>query len=525
MWTVAHLVVHLPSGWPFPVPGEWDLLLPASVFADGVIPRRWLGGLGPHEAASALLSVLVAAPLALGLDPTWVARTIAMGFGALAAGSLAVLSWHAASPLEPSAPLDRDIRGLAAAITALWVATTLPSWHSEASALDGSTPEATALMLAGFALLVGAHAGPARPLAAGVLLALATLLSPVCAPGLAGGALFARARRLPWLVLGVAAVLAAAALLGSGAGASWVSLAGSAGTGSLAGDLRLMLPRALHAATAGLALRSPGSTALGVLTLLSLVAAATLVRPPGTARLLGLGALGFLALTLWTPESYRQWPTAYRYWQPALLLAAACVGPALARCPKRWRGLALLPILVFVLGPGRRGLPRIATLSESLFATGIHKLGPDPWSDHALLRELAPHAPLVGGEGLLLGYGLMVGQKASAQGMEAPFVSGSWDQLLASLPPAHAAALSVGVGYGLTAPCDPTDAQLALIHERPERLHVLYGIARGLAARGGPEPALDQLPRDEGPAYPRQETRQMDELGRFQPPLEDCDSR
>jgi hypothetical protein len=81
----------------------------------------------------------------------------------------------------------------------------------------------------------------------------------------------------------------------------------------------------------------------------------------------------------------------------------------------------------------------------------------------------------------------MVGQSASAHGMEAPFVSDSWTELLGTVDPKTRWALNMGVGAGLTAPCDLRLAQLAAARTRPleEREAVYYGIGRALGARAG----------------------------------------
>lgn len=468
LWLVAHLLVEVPRGWPFPVPGAWDVLLPATLLADGAWPERWFAGLGFGDGGTLGVVLLATGLLETGLDPVVSARLLGAAFGALAAASLGLLAWRLAEPQE---------RGVAVVTVAAGVAV-LPGWHDAIAGCHGSTPEGIAVLLAGLAAVVWERAA-----LGGALLALAAAFSPVCAPGVLLG-LVGSGRRAGWTLLGAASV-AGALTLGLGrASDSTATLLGS-GVDGLGPALAALPEHALRAAGAGM---TDAWWALAVLTVAGLGAAGWLaVRPGWEQRWLGLGTWGFVALTLVTPEQYRHYPEAYRYWLPALLLGALCLAVAA-------RGRAWVPLgigALFVLGPGRAHPERVATLDEAVFAAGVHRMGAHPFADHGLLRELAPAVPEEVAGALGLGYGLLLGQQAAAGGFEAPLVMAAWEPTMADLGEAEAQGLLVGVGYGLAA-CPLGADQQAAIQARPqwERVWLRYGRARGLAARGAVEGAV-----------------------------------
>ena len=474
LWVLAHLLIHVPRGWPFPVAGDWDVLLPALALAGGAELPSWRGGLAAHEAGLLLLVWLVSMPLRLGVDPVVLARVLALGFGALTAGSVAALT-HLLVDREP---------GRAALGAALVVAGTLPGWHQVASGLHASTPEATALALCAVAL--AAAGGTARAVVAGLLVGLALVLSPVVAPAVVLLLALTDARRAALAAFVV--TLLAAPLLTSGqaaASGTWLILVASGGGAAL--EAALTLPgRALGAAAAGLG----ASALLGAFTLVALGASAWCVTRGDRRRWLGVGVLLSLLVALVPPPAYAEYPTAYRYWQPALLLAAGCFGAAVAALPGRLAlVVASVPILLFALGPGRLVADRVDTLSESVFAAAIHRMGPNPRGSHGTFRELAPFAPAATRPAFALGYGLMLGHRASAAGLTAPFDHPRWPDLLEAMGDPHAArGLAIGAGYGLVAPCPVRSAQRAAIGESPRgvREAIYYGVNRALAERPGP---------------------------------------
>ena len=467
---LAHGAVHGPRGWPFPVSGDWDVLLAARAFATGTPPNVWLETLAAHDLGLLLLARLLAIPLAAGADPVLTARLATLALGAIAAGSLAALA-HTLVPAEH--------RPRAVLAVALLVATAAPGWHGAVVGLHASTPEATALTFLAWALAV---AGPLGAAAAGGLQAFALLLSPVCAPGvLVLGALLIR-RHAPHRDLVAAgscflAVLLVAPLF-TGGSDGWIRLASSG----------IAAPGILQAALA-----LPGrilATPLGWFAAITLLAAARLAaRPQSPAQILGIACLLFLVMTLAPPPAYAEYPTAYRYWQPALLLAATSFAVVAAALPTPLFVAACgIPVLLFLAGPARTLAGPPDTLDEALFAAGIHRMGANPRGDHALLRALLPHAPPMAAPSLALGYGLMLGHQASRDGLTAPFDHPRWPELLATLGPHSQRGLAMGVGFGLVAPCPVTERQRGAIRGQPRAVReaVMYGIHRALALRDGP---------------------------------------
>lgn len=275
-----------------------------------------------------------------------------------------------------------------------------------------------------------------------------------------------------------------------GATAEWLTLASSGGATGAVLDAVLALPyRLLEAPSAAIPPVARAPLGLGLFAALMLVGAGVTAARPGRSRHVGVAALLFLAITLVPPPDYAHYPTAYRYWQPALLFAAASFGLVAAGLSGRAFAVAcLLPTLLFALGPGRITPDRGGTLDEALFATSVHRMGPHPGSNHATFRELARGAPAEATAALTMGYGLMLGHGASREGLEAPFVHVAWPPLLAQFDDPAARSLAMGVGFGLVAPCPVRADQLAAIRAQPRwvREAVMYGIHRALGMRSGP---------------------------------------
>ena len=54
-WTVAHVIVQRPRGWPFYIPGEWDVLLVARAIEAGDPPAMVIGSLHGYQPGSWLI--------------------------------------------------------------------------------------------------------------------------------------------------------------------------------------------------------------------------------------------------------------------------------------------------------------------------------------------------------------------------------------------------------------------------------------------------------------------------------------
>jgi hypothetical protein len=510
-WTVAHVVVHAPRGWPMNVLGEWDLLLTALAIASGYAPDAAIGTLHGPELGSWLVAALVAVPIRLGVDPVTAGKWVAVAFGASSAG---VIAWFATW-------LGRESRtaGIAAGgLAGLLVALAWPGLHFELQGVNGRTPESLLFQL--LAVVLVATAAESVRLRSVVLrggfvgasLCLGWLMSPV--------ALWTTAVVVPvllWQFLpssgsprrGLVAVFAAAlgflaplALFGvlvpgGGEGLRLFLLdqfGGGMGVNAV-GVERLgfgvlgAVSRALEggAHNPALSLRPIALALFGWGVVLG--AAGTLVQaargrqyrdPAAVASLVALSWLVPLALL---PQDIWFYPLAYRYWLLVLGLGFAVL-PALLATRARWGrlacgGLALLALLITPTLP-RSIIAPAASRAEALVSSGAHRLGPRPGRDrHAAFSALFPQLSVADAVLLAEGYGLALGGDMAVLLIDGSPTEPPW-VTVPPLPGSVRQALLVGVGCGLTAVGAVPVKLGELLTEAPavDRPALFYGLGR-----------------------------------------------
>ena len=509
-WTVAHLVVHGPRGWPMDVLGEWDLLLTALAIAAGNPPDAAIGTLHGHELGSWLVAALVALPIRLGLDPVTAGKWVAVAFGASSAG---VIAWFAAW-------LGRDSRTsalVAGGLAALLVAVAWPGLHFELQGVNGRTPESLLFQLLAVVLVATAAESEAlgptllRSALAGATLCLGWLMSPVVlwTAAVVGLALLWKIFPSPptvrrgLLVIGAATLgfLAPLALFGvlvpggsEGLHLFFVEQLGGMGVTPDAAD-RLgfgvlgMLSGALEggAHNPALSLRPISLLIFGWGLLLGMVAALVLaVRtlrtrdPAGVAAGIGLSWLLPLALL---PLDKWFYPLAYRYWVLLLGLGFAVLPALLAARGRGGRiacgALALLALLITPTLPQSIIAPA-ATRAEALVSSGAHRMNPRPGRDrHDAFSALFPQVAATDATPLAEGYGLALGGDMAVLLIDDRFAEPPWTT--APLPPGPARqAFLIGVGCGLTAVGVVPVKAVEILSEAPaaDRPGLFYGLGR-----------------------------------------------
>ena len=163
---------HVPRGWPFPVLGEWDILLTAHAVAAGAPPPAVLGAVQGSDLGTYLVALTAAIPIALGVDPDLAGKLVAMGFGASIAGLCA--AWAASLAgrgLEGEADSRTAVRAswTAGVITTVLLACAWPGLHFDLAGLNGRSVEAALPQLLALLLVLDLRrgAGPAAACAAG----------------------------------------------------------------------------------------------------------------------------------------------------------------------------------------------------------------------------------------------------------------------------------------------------------------------------------------------------------------------
>ncbi len=537
LWSVAHLAIHGPRGWPFAVLGEWELLLPAAALAAGEEVPVGVGALHGTELGTYLVALLASVPIRMGLSPLVAGKFLAMFVGAATAG---LLSWWAGRwvsaprtqvglgidvPLsaEPLQAAPHRVRpGLAAVIVAGLFALAWPGWHFELAGLSGRSPEALPLQILAAVLLLG----PARPsrfalAAAGTLLGLAWLLSPaslwwLAVLGVVVG--LGAVRRLPILLVafvGGAALPflfapgglhALAAFVSEQLGGELVRIALGWGESSGPSPERpglLGLLRALPRALEGGAHNDDLQLRRGVLAVQAVALAAAsgglLVRDCIRRSLSVEGKVALLAASWLVPLSLLPldrafYPLAYRYWGLPLALSLVLYGFLAAQGGRSGLLLAALAFgaiaLILPSVPRTMVAPPPST-TDALIAAGAHGTAPRPGQDrHAVFRAFWRHTPSEALAAYAQGYGLALGADAWSTGMDGRVPQSPWRGLAGELPAPAFRSLLVGAGCGMGADSQIPPALAAVVVDQPPLIR--GALLEGLGAchpQGGPSPS------------------------------------
>lgn len=528
LWTVAHLVVHGPRGWPMNVLGEWDLLLTALAIAAGDAPDAAIGTLHGNELGSWLVAAVVALPIRLGLDPVAAGKCVAVAFGASTA---AVIVWLATWLSRESRTASLAAGGLAG----LLVAVAWPGFHFELQGVNGRTPEALLFQLLAVVLVVtaaesgGLAAGRRRGVLLGAVLSVGWLMSPVVLWTAGVAAVLFIWRILPEAEVAgdrartagtVAGCLAAGFLAplllfvvlvpggGEGLQLFLVDQLGG-GLGVAPGEAERLGPAVFgkvgHALeggahSPGLVLRPLALAAIGWALLLGLALALgralwrrRLRDPAGSAAALGLSWLVPLAVL---PLDKWFYPLAYRYWVLLLALGLAVLPSLLALRGRTGRiACATLAALALAITPS---LPRSivapsASRAQALVSSGAHRMNPRPGRDrHAAFSALFPHVAEADRPPLAEGYGLALGGDMAVLIIDERFDRAPWDTVQPPLEGAARQSFLVGIGCGVTAVgVVPAGAVAAFTTApRADRPALFYGLGRcGVDPARQPTPA------------------------------------
>ena len=500
LWMIAHLAIHLPRGWPFPVRGEWEVLLVSMSVAAGDIPPLALGALHGDSPGSYIIALLAASLISLGMSPIVAGKVLAMTLGAAMAALGAGL---AVSLVEESR--SQGVRLWTGLLCALLFSFAWPGMHFFFAGLSGSTPESLVFQMLALVLALAPRgaSGPARALGCGFALSVAWLLSPLALwTALAvpilwllpraeqSAPLRSRLFSLWWLALGSAAPLVLlAGLLPDGAGGMSLFLANDMGSAGLevslgglrehgavidrAGPLLLIakVARSLEggAHNAALALRA---VVLAITAWVGVVAVIwTLVRRrdalSSRPALLALVAGSWCVPLSLLPLDFGFYPLAYRYWgiplALSLVLAAVTIGPLFAGCagPKiRLVAMTALSVAMAVLVmslPNSIVAPAVSA-AEAAVGSGAHAMDPRAgYSRHAAFRQLSRHARGALRMQLSEGYGLALGADTAVSILRGDQIEPQWLDLRGQLEPRSWRALLFGVGCGAaTYPAEPT---------------------------------------------------------------------
>jgi len=538
LWMVAHLAIHLPRGWPFPVRGEWEVLLVSMSMAAGDLPPLALGALHGSSPGSYAIALLVAPLIALGMSPLLAGKVLAMMFGAAMAGLCVGLS---VSLVGSSA--SQQARLWTGALCAVFFAFAWPGLHFDFAGLSGSTPESVVLQVLALVLALPSQGGGGRgrALGSGFAVSLAWLLSPLAlwtalfVPLLWLLPRFSQPRPLSsrlfsvaWVMLGGLLPILLLAVLAPG-GVRGLALFfandfGSAGLEVSFGGLRehgevteraglllfAKLSRALEGGAHNVELAGRGVllAGLGWLAFLSALWMLTFrsTREDNRPRLVaGLAVSWYLPLSL-VPLDFGFYPLAYRYWGVPLSLALVLASVALASSlsSPRWPRLRLIPpgvviLCAAVLVPSLDNsiVAPAVSAAEAAVGTGAHAMDPRPgYPRHAAFRQLSQNGSLTLKRQLSEGYGLALGADTAVSVMRGDEPQPLWRELRAELDEGAWRALLFGVGCGASTYAAEPGPLLALLFSGSpsEQGDISQGFQSCLVGSGRVHGAVGVLP-------------------------------
>jgi len=544
MWTAAHLAMHRPRGWPFPVLGEWDLLLTANAVAAGHPPPALIGAVQNGDLGTYLVALLAAVPIALGADPEFAGKLVALGFGAAVAGFVAawaaVLAAHDFEVEEgtPNAAGGAWTGGLVAAVL---LATAWPGLHFELAGINGRTPEALLPQLLALFLVLDLRrgGGVAGATAAGVCSGIALLLSPVaawtvvtlCAVTMTTArprtGTYSRIERagLCLLIFGGATlgVVVSALLLPHGAAGLWefvgqtfADLFSSSGAGGSPGPgpvaVVALLGRALEGGAHNPELHWRGVMLLVTGFALAFTAVARILlsrmfRELDDGAVLAAVALSWIVPLSLLPMDRWFYPLAYRYWLLPLAICAVLLGSETGR----WVGTQKIGTLanvgawavaLFLLSPVMNIEHSITapppSRADSLVAAGAHRMAQRPGHErHDAFLALSPDLSAEDRAPLVEGYGMFLGADAASDARDGLAVVHEWEAIVRRWGTRERTALLIGVGCGGTAlPEVPPGLIESWVPAVADQEYLLYGMGLCIAEAGRvPRPEVnDALP-------------------------------
>ena len=496
LWILAHLAIHLPRGWPFPVRGEWDVLLVSMSMAAGDFPALALGALHGSSPGSYLIALLAAPLVALGVNSVLAGKLLAMLFGASLAGLCTALAVSLADSRDSSARLWTG------GLCSFFFAFAWPGLHLDFVGLSGSTPESLVFQILALVLvLTGAgRRERMRAFASGLAISVAWLLSPLALwtalivlvlwllPDSTQRSVLDRTYSVLWLVVGaLLPLIALFALVPEGARGLGLFLGndlGSAGLEVSLGGLRehgdvieragplVLLAKVARSLEGGahnseLSLRAMLLASLAWTSVASALWILSVRRSAAGRRVLLVAvtaASWCLPLSL-LPLDFGFYPLAYRYWGIPLslgLVLASLLAGSVSVGRYRWLRYARIVLLLLssaVLLPslGRSMVAPAASEAEAAVGTGAHAMDPRPgYLRHAAFKQLSRHASEELRMQLSEGYGLALGADTAVSIIRGDPAPALWQELRAELGGASWRSLLFGIGCGAsTYPADP----------------------------------------------------------------------
>lgn len=532
MWVAAHLAMHQPRGWPFPVLGEWDLLLTSSAVAAGQPPPAVIGAVQGGDIGTYLVALIAAVPIALGFDPELAGKLVAAGFGAAIAGLAAAwASVMAAHDFEVEEGTSNAAGGALAAglVTAALFATAWPGLHFELAGINGRTTEALLPQLMATFLVLDLRRGGGVPgaAAAGACLGVSLLLSPVSVWTIVTLTVVilatARRRRGAYsigerfglvLALGLGSFVGVAAcvllLPGGAAGLElfisdtvsnlFLSSGGTGAPGPGPMAVIALLGRALEGGAHNPELPWRGVmlavTGFGLaVTAFARIGLSRMFRELDDAAILGVVALSWIIPLSLLPEDRWEYPLAYRYWLPPLALCAIMLGSETGR----WVGTQKIGTLanvgawvvgLFLLSPVMNIEHSIVTppptRADSLLAAGAHRMSPRAGHQrHDAFLALAPHLDPADRAPLVEGYGMSLGGDAASDARDGLQPVHEWEAIVRRWGTRERTALLIGVGCGGTIlPQVPAGLIKSWIPAGADQEYLLYGLGLCVAEAG-----------------------------------------
>jgi len=541
LWVLAHLAIHLPRGWPFPVRGEWDVLLVSVSMSVGDFPGLALGALHGSSPGSYFIALLAAPLLALGLSPVLAGKVLAMMFGASLAGLCTALA------VSLVASQDTSARLWTGGLCGFFFAFAWPGLHLDFVGLSGSTPESLVFqMLALFLVLTdGGRRGRLRAIGSGLAVSVAWLLSPLALwtalivlvlwllPDSTKRSTLHRAYCVFWLAVGASLPLIFLLVLvpegAQGLGLFLANDLGSAGLEVSLGGLRehgevveragplVLLSKVARSLEGGAHNSELGLRALllAALAWISVASAFWILSVRRSAAGLEVLLVAVIAASWCLPLSllpldFGFYPLAYRYWgiplSLALVLAALLLG-SVSVARYRWLGYARILLLVLCAAGllpslGRSMVAPAVSEAEAAVGTGAHAMDPRPgYPRHAAFMQLSRHVSEELRVQLSEGYGLALGADTAVSVIRGDPAPPLWQELRAELDDPSWRSLLFGLGCGAsTYPAERGVLLKALFSgSSDESADVSRGFQFCLQARGSfvdsnqllPSPAMD----------------------------------
>ena len=538
LWVVAHLAIHLPRGWPFPVRGEWEVLLVSMSMAAGELPPLALGALHGSSPGSYVIALLAAPLIALGCSPLLAGKLLAMALGALMAALCVGLSVSLVG--ASSSPGTRLWSG---ALCAVFFAFAWPGLHVDFAGLSGSTPESLVFQVLALVLALASQEGGGKgyALGSGCAVSLAWLLSPLALwtalfvpalwllPGSQRKRISSRLRLVGWVIVGgVLPVVLLAVLVPGGARGLALFFAndfGSAGLEVSFGGLRehgavteraglfLLFAKVGRALEGGahnveLAGRAALLAALAWVAFLSVFGTLTSrgTSEDSRPRLVAVLVLSWCLPLSLVPLDFGFYPLAYRYWGVPLSLALVLASVLIASSASsaRWSWLRYSPMAVLVLCTAVL-LPSLGTSivapavspPEAVVGTGAHAMDPRPgYPRHAAFLQLSRYAVPPLKRQLSEGYGLALGADSAVSILRGDVPQPMWRELQTELDERAWRALLFGVGCGASTYAAEPEPLLALLFSGPlaEQSDISQGFQSCLAGSRRAFSALEGLP-------------------------------